>query len=363
MSNRVFNFSAGPATLPLDVLKKVQEEMLSYDGKGMSLMEMSHRSKEFEQVIHEAEALCKELLNISDDYRVLFLQGGASTQFSMVPLNFLTEDKTADYIVTGSFANKAYKEAVKLGNVNVAGNTKEANHNYIPSQDELTLSEDATYVHITSNNTIFGTQWNEYPDTGDVPLVADMSSDIMSKPMDVSKFGLIYAGAQKNLGPSGVTLVIIRKDLLEKVPETLPSMSRYDLMAESDSMYNTPPTFAVYILKLVLEWLKARGGLDAVNQFNLEKAKFIYDAIDNSDGFYQGHAQKEHRSLMNATFRLADSELESTFIKEAAENNLVGLKGHRSVGGIRASIYNAMSKEGCIALAKFMEDFKAKHSK
>lgn len=361
MTKRVFNFSAGPASLPLEVLKQAQEELLNYADTGMSVMEMSHRSKEFEAVILEAEAIVKELLNLSDDYRVLFLQGGASTQFSMIPLNFLPEGKTADYITTGSFAEKAYKEAVKIGQVNVAANTKEINHTRIPDGNEINFSKDAAYVHITSNNTIFGTQWKKYPNTGNVPLVADMSSDIFSKPFDASKFGLIYAGAQKNLGPSGVTLVIIRKDLLEMVPDTLPSMSRYDLMAKNDSMYNTPPTFAVYMVNLVLKWIKNKGGLEAMASHNEEKAAYIYNAIDDSNGFYRGHAEKEDRSLMNVTFRLPDEELEKAFLAEAAQNGLVTLKGHRSVGGIRASIYNAMSAEGCKALANFMQEFQAKN--
>ncbi|MDW7674244.1 MAG: 3-phosphoserine/phosphohydroxythreonine transaminase [Bacillota bacterium] len=361
MMNRVFNFYAGPATLPVEVLQIAQEEFLNYKGLGMSIMEISHRAKEFEAIIHEAEANVKELLGISDNYKVLFLQGGASNQFSMVPQNFLKPEMIANYVVTGSFAEKAYKEAKNLGQAHVAATTKEYNHDRIPGQEEIALSDNPAYVHITTNNTIFGTQYKYTPDFGNIPLVADMSSDIMCQPIAASRYSLIYAGAQKNLGPSGVTLVVINKEMLENAPKSLPSMLRYDLMAENDSLYNTPPSFSIYILNLVLQWLKEKGGLSAMAKHNQEKAALVYQAIDNSRGFYKGHAQKESRSLMNVTFTLPSTELEKKFLMEAEQHNLVGLKGHRSVGGMRASIYNAMPKEGCQALSDFMKDFMEKN--
>jgi len=354
---RVFNFNPGPATLPLPVLEEAQQELTNYRKTGMSVMEISHRSKEFEEIIADAEANLKELLGINDSHRVLFLQGGASTQFFMVPFNFLKEGETADYILTGSFAEKAYKEAIKLGNIHTASSTKESNYNHIPSPKNINFSDSPAFVHITSNNTIFGTQWKDYSVFKDVPLVADMSSDILCGPLDVSKFALIYAGAQKNLGPSGVTVVIIRKDLLERVPENIPSMLRYDIHAENDSLYNTPPSFSIYMVNLVLKWLKNQGGLEKVKEKNEKKASMIYNAIDNSNGFYSGHAEKDSRSIMNVTFRLPDEEKEKKFLAEAAQKGLVGLKGHRSVGGIRASIYNAMPFEGCEKLALLMENF------
>ena len=360
--SRVFNFNPGPATLPTSVLEQAQAELLDYRGTGMSVMELSHRSKEFEAIVHQAEASVKELLGLGDNYRVLFLQGGASTQFSMIPTCFLTSDTQANYVITGSFAEKAYKEAKKLGATHVAASTKEDNHRTIPSQEAIALSENPAYVHITTNNTIYGTQYQYVPNFGSVPLVADMSSDIMSKPFDANRFALIYAGAQKNLGPAGVTLVIIRQDMLAKVPASLPSMLRYDLLAENDSLYNTPPGFSIYMLNLVLEWIKANGGLAAMEQRNREKAALVYAAIDHSAGFYLGHAQPGARSLMNVTFTLDNPDLEVRFIEEAKSRHLVGLKGHRSVGGIRASIYNAMPKEGCIQLAQFMREFANKHS-
>jgi len=361
MTQRVYNFNPGPATLPLPVLEEAQRELLDYKGTGMSVMEMSHRSKEFEKIVFETEDLVKELLGLGEDHRVLFLQGGASLQFSMIPLNFLPNGSVADYIVTGYFAEKAYKEAVKIGAVNVAGSSKDTNYDRIVSVDELKLSDSPAYIHITSNNTVYGTQWKSFPDFGDIPLVADMSSDIMSYPFDANKFALIYAGAQKNLGPAGVTVVIIRRDMLDKAPDHLPSMLRYDVLAEKRSLYNTPPCFNIYIVNLVLCWIKENGGLEAMQKHNEEKAAYIYEVIDNSGGFYKGHALKDSRSLMNVTFRLPNEELEKIFVKEAAENGLVGLKGHRSVGGIRASIYNAMSKEGCVRLADFMNGFMKKY--
>lgn len=359
MSERVFNFNPGPAMLPLSVLEAAQKEMLNYKGTGMSIMELSHRSKPFEEVILGAEALLKELLNVPDNYRVLFIGMGATGQFDMVPMNYLTEGKTADYIITGSFANKAYKEAVKIGNTHVAGTTKEENFTRITRPDEIKFSENPAYVHITTNNTIFGTQWKEFPDCGDIPLVADMSSDIMSKKIDVSKFALIYAGAQKNLGPSGVAVIIIRDDMIEKSNQNLPTMLRYDTYAKNNSLYNTPPSFTVYMIKLLLEWVKDNGGLAAMEKHNETKAALVYDTIDASNGFYKGHAQKDSRSLMNITFRLPNEDLEKEFVAEAAKLGLAGLKGHREVGGIRASIYNAMPQEGCQKLADFMKAFQA----
>ncbi|TGE33539.1 3-phosphoserine/phosphohydroxythreonine transaminase [Desulfosporosinus sp. Sb-LF] len=358
---RIFNFNAGPATLPLVVLEEAQREMLNFKGTGMSVMENSHRTKEYEAINSEAEALVKELLEIPENYRVLFLQGGASTQFAAVPMNLVSADSHADYILTGAWAEKAYKEASKFVKTNVAASTKEENYTRIPGTDEIKVSDNPTYVHLCSNNTIFGTQWQSYPDLGNIPLVADMSSDILSRRVDVSKFGLIYAGAQKNLGPAGVTVVIIRKDLLEGIPSNIPTMLRYDIHAKNDSLYNTPPSYSVYMVNLVLRWLKNNGGLVAAEKRNAEKAAVIYNAIDNSEGYYRGHAVKDSRSLMNITFRLPNEELEKTFAVEATKQGMIGLKGHRSVGGIRASVYNAMSIEGCMALAEFMKAFQSKN--
>lgn len=362
MSERVFNFNPGPATLPLAILEQAQKELINYKGTGMSILETSHRSKPYEEINTGAEVLLKELLGIPENYRVLFLQGGASTQFDLVPYTYISQGGTADYILTGSFAEKAYKEAAKIGNVQVAGSTKELNYTRIVKPEEIKLSENPAYVHLTSNNTIFGTQWKDFPDFGDVPVVADMSSDILSRKFDVSKFALIYAGAQKNLGPSGVTVVIIRQDMLDKVPQNLPSMWRYDVLAKDNSLYNTPPTFSVYMLNLMLNWVKENGGLEAIEKQNEAKAAVVYQAIDNSDGYYRGHAEKDSRSLMNVTFRLPNEDLEKAFVEEAAKVGLKGLKGHRSVGGIRASIYNAMPPAGCDALAEFMADFRKKNS-
>lgn len=361
MTERIFNFNAGPATLPLAVLEEAQNELLNFKGIGMSVMEISHRSKEYQAINSETEALVKELLNVPENYRVLFLQGGASTQFASVPLNLVSEDSHADYILTGSWAEKAYDEASKFVKTNVAASTKEENYTRIPQANEIKVSDSPAYVHICSNNTIFGTQWQSYPDLGAVPLVADMSSDIMSRRFDISKFALVYAGAQKNLGPSGVTVVIIRNDLLEKKPANVPTMLRYAIHAKNDSLYNTPPCFSVYMMNLVLRWIKNNGGLVAMEKRNAEKAAYIYNAIDNSNGYYRGHAVKDSRSLMNITFRLPSEELEKKFADEATKQGMIGLKGHRSVGGIRASVYNAMSAEGCIALAEFMKAFQSKN--
>jgi phosphoserine aminotransferase len=362
MTDRIYNFNPGPSVLPLSVLEQAREEFLNFAGTGMSVMEISHRSKQFEAIIHRTEDMFKELLGAGDNYRVLFIQGGASLQFSMIPLNFLPEGRSADYLLTGVFAEKSWQEAKKLGQARVAASTKEENYRRIPEAQDIKFGEDAAYVHITTNNTIYGTQWHKLPDTGSVPLVADMSSDILSRPIDVEKYALIYAGAQKNLGPSGVTVVLIRKDLLDKVPPTLPSMLRYDIYAQNDSLFNTPPTFGIYMIMLILDWIKDNGGTAAMEKHNTEKAGYIYEAIDQSNGFYSGHAQKASRSLMNITFRLPNEELEKQFLVQAAEYNLSGLKGHRSVGGMRASVYNAMSKAGCEELADFMNRFRRKNS-
>jgi phosphoserine aminotransferase len=362
LSERVYNFNPGPSTLPLPVLEQAQTELLDYKGTGMSVMELSHRSREYEAIVHSAEALFKKLAGVGDQFRVLFMQGGASMQFALVPLNFLPAGASADYIITGGFAQKAFEDAQKTGRARTAATTEPENFRRLPSQEEISLSGEAAYVHITSNNTLYGTQWHSYPDTGDVPLIADMSSDLFCRPFDAGRFSLIYAGAQKNLGPAGVTVVLIRKSMLEKVPRTLPAMLRYDLHAANNSLYNTPPSFSLYMVELVLRWLDEQGGLVAIARHNEEKAGYIYRAIDNSDGFYSGHAAKEHRSLMNVTFRLPSEELEKAFLAEAASRRLVGLKGHRSVGGLRASIYNAMSKEGCLLLAEVMNDFRRRSS-
>ena len=358
---RAYNFNAGPSALPLEVLKKAQQELLNFDHSGMSVMELSHRSSTFEKVHNEAIERLRKLYAIPENYEVLFIQGGASLQFSMIPMNFLASEQTASYVNTGAWSDKAIKEAKLFGNVQIAGSSKENNYTYIPELSELNISADDSYVHITSNNTIFGTQWKDFPTTQDVPLIADMSSDILSKRIDISKFALIYAGAQKNLGPSGVTVVIIRKDLLEKENKAIPTMLKYSTYASNNSLYNTPPTFGIYMLGEVLKWVEAEGGLEAIETRNHFKAKLIYDAIDESNGFYTGHAQVASRSLMNITFRVSDEQLEKQFLVEAKEAGFVGLEGHRSVGGCRASTYNAVPVETCQALANFMNEFRAKH--
>ncbi|GIQ70724.1 3-phosphoserine/phosphohydroxythreonine transaminase [Xylanibacillus composti] len=357
MSKRAYNFNAGPAALPLEVLQQAQAELVDYKGIGMSIMEISHRSKEYDAVHAEAQELFKELLNIPDGYKVLFLQGGASTQFAMVPMNLLSGGKVAHYVHTGSWANKAIKEAKLFGEVAIAASSKDSEFTHVPDLSNLSLGSDAAYLHITSNETIGGIQYKQYPATGSVPLVADMSSDILCRPIDVSQFGLIYAGAQKNLGPSGVTVVILREDLAKEAPESLPTMMRYATHVEGDSLYNTPPVFSVYMVGLVLKWIKSNGGLAAMEQSNEAKTKLIYDAIDASGGFYRGVAAQSSRSTMNITFRMADEEMEKRFLQEAAAQGFVGLKGHRSVGGLRASTYNAVPFEACRALAEFMVDF------
>jgi phosphoserine aminotransferase len=355
MKNRVFNFNAGPAALPLAVLEEVKDDLISYKGEGLSVMEMSHRSKTFDSIIKEAEKLAKEVYNIPTGYRIIFMQGGASLQFAAVPLNLLGANQSADYINTGSWSTKAIQEAEKLGkNINVIASSKEENFNYIPSN--FSVNPDAAYLHITSNNTIFGTQWATYPETGSVPLISDMSSDIGCRPFDISKFGLIYAGAQKNMGPSGVTFVIIREDLMEKSPDNIPTMINYKTLGGKDSLYNTPPTFGIYILKLVLQWVKDGGGLNKLGEINQTKASMIYDILD-AGGFYEATVGKDSRSIMNVTFRLPSEDLEKEFVAKAAEQGMIGLKGHRSVGGVRASIYNAVSIEAIKALTEFMKEF------
>ena len=363
MAQRVHNFSAGPATLPLPALEEAQKNLLVYPGAGASVMEISHRSKQFAEVLAGAKENIQKLLNLPENYKVLFIQGGASFQFSMVPMNFLHgEGKSADYILTGSWSNKAIKEAKKQGDVSIAWNGKDEGFNRLPQQDELKLNPKAAYCHFTSNETIEGVEFFEEPETGDVPLVCDASSDILSRPLPIEKYGLIYAGAQKNIGPAGVALVIIRDDLLAQVPEGLPSMLDYKLTAENDSLYNTPPCFAIYMVKLVTQWLLDQvGGLEEIASLNKKKARLLYTMIDGSGGFYRGHAQKEARSVMNVTWRLPSEDLEQQFVKEATQANLHGLKGHRSVGGIRASIYNAMPIEGVEVLVDFMTEFRAKN--
>jgi phosphoserine aminotransferase len=356
---RIFNFAAGPAVLPVPVLEQIQRDLIALPGVGMSILEISHRSKTFESILAQAEADIRVLAGVPRDYRVLFLQGGASLQFSMVPMNLLSSGSTADYIDGGSWADKAIKEAQKVGHVNIAASTRSDSYTRIPAQTELRLSPDAAYVHMTSNNTIEGTQFTRLPDIGSAPLVSDTSSDMFSRPIDISRHALIYAGAQKNMGPAGVTLVIIREDLLQRSVEqmaSLPTMLNYAVHAEHRSLYNTPPAFAVYALGLVIKWLLAQGGLAAIGRANERKAQKLYAEIDRS-AFYRGTAAKADRSMMNVTFRLATEELEARFIAESTAAGLDGLRGHRAVGGMRASIYNAFPAEGVDTLVDFMQEF------
>ena len=360
MTKRVFNFNPGPAVLPLEVLEQAQAEMLDFKGTGMSVMEISHRSKEFESVIQTAEADLRELMGIPANYKVMFLQGGAHLQFSMIPMNLRATGASADYIVTGTWSKTAVKEAKKLGATRVAANTEADGFKGLPAS--LDLDPKAAYLHFTSNETIHGVEFfNEPVPPAGVPLVCDSSSDFISRPIDVSKYALIYAGAQKNAGPSGVTIVIERDDMVERTPENLPVMLDYKIMATSGSLHNTPPCWSIYMVGLVLQWAKKMGGLTAIEKTNRTKANLIYSAIDNSGGFYRGHALPEARSIINIPFRLPSEELEDTFVKEAKKNDLIGLKGHRSVGGMRASIYNAMTVEGAQALANFMAEFQKKN--
>lgn len=360
MTERIFNFSAGPAVIPVPVLEEAQEDMLSLPDVGMSVMEISHRSKTFDQIFNKAELGLRELLNIPENYHLLFLQGGASLQFSMIPMNFLPSEGSADYVITGSWGKKALKEAKREGKTNVAATMADGGFTRVPGNDELKLDSKAAYVHITSNETIEGVEWKQEPAVGEVPLIADASSDILSRPIPVDKYAIIYAGAQKNMGPSGVTLVIVRDDLLRRIPEGLHTMLDYRTHVENKSLYNTPNTWGIYILGLVCQWLKDKGGLAGMHQLNETKAQLIYDAIDSTD-FYRGHADPDSRSIMNVTFRLPSEELEKKFVSEATAQGMDGLKGHRSVGGIRASIYNAFPLAGVKALVSFMKDFEKKN--
>jgi phosphoserine aminotransferase len=360
MHHRIYNFNAGPAAIPLPVLQEIQEEFLDFHGSGMSITEVSHRSPWFDGVIEDAVARVKRLMKLGEDFHVLFLQGGASMQFCMIPMNLLPDGQSADYVNTGTWSTKAIKEAQIQGKtVHVVASSEDKNFSYIPKN--IPFTEGAAYVHLTSNNTIKGTQWASFPDTGDAPLVCDMSSDILSRQCDPSKFGLIYAGAQKNLGPAGVTLVIVRNDMLERIPENLPTMLDYNTYVKKNSMFNTPPCFAIYVVQLVLKWLEETiGGIENIEKYNQEKAALLYGLLEKNP-FYTGTAEKESRSVMNVTFRLPSEDLETQFVQEALKNGLGGLKGHRSVGGCRASMYNAMPLEGIQALVSFMEDFAQKN--
>lgn len=360
MTERIFNFSAGPAVIPVPVLEEAQRDLLSLPGIGMSVMEISHRSKTFAEIYDRAETGIRQLLSVPDNYHVLFLQGGASLQFSMVPINLLPANGTADYVITGSWGKKALKEAQRSGAVNVAATMADGGFTRVPGNDELNLDSNAAYVHITSNETIEGVQWKQEPDVKDRPLISDASSDILSRPIPVEKYSVIYAGAQKNMGPSGVTLVIIRDDLLQRIPEGLHTMLDYRTHVKNKSLYNTPNTWGIYILALVCKWMSEKGGLVAMQRENEQKASILYDAIDSTD-FYRGHADPDSRSLMNVTFRLPSEELEKKFTAEATAQGLDGLKGHRSVGGIRASIYNAFPRAGVEKLISFMKDFEQKN--
>lgn len=348
--------------LPMQVLNKAAEEMCCYGDSGMSVMEMSHRSPEYDVIIKQAESLLREIMEIPDNYKVLFLQGGASTQFAAVPLNLMNKNKKADYILSGQFSTKAYKEAQKYGDVVAAASGKDVNFSVIPETTRASFREDADYVHICFNNTIYGTKYNYIPDTGDIPLVADMSSCIISEPVDVSKFGLIYAGAQKNMAPAGLTLVIVREDLIGNADEKTPAMLDYKLMADNDSMYNTPPCYCIYVAKLVYEWIKELGGLKEMKKLNEKKAALLYDYLDGQD-YYIAPVKKESRSMMNVTFVTGDADLDKKFAAEASAAGLKNLKGHRSVGGMRASIYNAMPYEGVEALVAFMKKFAEENPK
>jgi len=360
MPERIYNFSAGPATLPYSVLEEAAKDIVNFKDKGIGLIEMSHRSKEFMAVADETEALVRELLEVPENYKVLFLQGGASSQFFMIPMNLLGAGKKATYLNTGTWAKKAIKEAKLFGDIDVAYSSEESTFNRVPEEGEYAVDQSSEYLYLCSNNTIYGTQFARFPGKGRM-LVCDMSSDIFSRSLDISRFGIIFAGAQKNMGPAGVTLVIIREDLLESTPDNVPTMLSYKTHADKGSMFNTPPTFAIYCVGRVLTWLKEQGGVAAMQQRNEEKAALLYEAIDGND-FYRGHAEKASRSLMNVTFNLPTPELEAEFIAEAAALGLDGLKGHRSIGGCRASIYNAFPKEGVEKLVAFMVEFAAKNS-
>lgn len=366
MNERVINFYAGPAGLPLPALERAQKELLNFSGTGMSVMEISHRAKEYDAVHEEALSLTRELMNIPNNYKVMFLQGGAHLAFGMIPLNLLRGGRKADYIVTGNWAEKAYKEAKLVGgedNVRIAGSTKDHKFSRLPKQSEINIHPDSTFVHLTSNNTVEGTQWHNFPETSGIPYIADMSSDIMWRPFDVTPFGLIYAGAQKNLGPSGVTVVIIREDMLEQCQaQDLPSYLRFKIHAEKNSLYNTPPTFGIYLLRNVLAYNKSIGGLKAIEANNREKGNLLYSCIDRHAGFYKPFVtEKADRSLMNVNFFLPTEELTANFVSEAKKNNMVGLKGYRDIGGIRASTYNAVTVDNVKTLVDFMENFVKKN--
>jgi phosphoserine aminotransferase len=362
MSERLFNFSAGPAVLPEPVIAQAQRDLMALPGIGMSVLEISHRSPHFEKILAEAQQSLRTLLNLPDNYRVLFLQGGASLQFSMIPMNFLRGRSKAGYIQSGTWASKAISEARREGEVEILWNGKPEAYVRMPGKEELRFSQDLAYVHMTSNETIQGIAFTEDPDTQGLPLICDASSDILSRPLDIEKYAMLYAGTQKNIGPAGATLVILRDDLLKTRAEGLHTMLDYQTFAASDSLYNTPPVFTIYCVGLVAKWLLDQGGLGAMHQLNQKKSGLIYSAIDASSGFYRGHAQPESRSLMNVTYRLPDEALEAQFVKEAQAKGLDGLKGHRSVGGIRASVYNAFPMTGVEALVEFMQDFQGKHS-
>lgn len=358
---RVYNFSAGPSMLPESVLKKAAAEMLDYEGSGQSVMEMSHRSKTYDKIIKDAEALVREIMNVPDNYKVLFLQGGGSTQFAMVAMNLMNKNNKADYIITGQWAKKAYKEAARYGDVKAVASSEDKTFSYIPKTDKSMFREDADYVYICLNNTIYGTVFHELPDTGDIPLVADISSCIMSEPLDVSKFGLLFAGAQKNLAGAGVTIVIVREDLIGNAMDITPTMLNYKTHADADSLFNTPPCYTIYIAKLVMDWIKDEiGGLDNMKVRNEKKVKLLYDFLDSSDMF-KGTVVAEDRSLMNVPFVTGNADLDAKFVKEASEAGFVNIKGHRSVGGMRASIYNAMPYEGVEKLVEFMKKFEAEN--
>ncbi len=359
--NRVYNFSAGPSMLPLPVLEKAAAELVCYGDSGMSVMEMSHRSPAYEAIIQKAEADFRKVMNIPDNYKVLFLQGGASTQFAAIPLNLMKTGK-ADYILSGQFSTKAQKEGMKYGDARIVASSKDANFTFVPQTKREDFRPDADYVHICFNNTIYGTKYNYIPDTGDIPLVADLSSCIMSEPVDVTKFGVIYAGAQKNMAPAGLTVVIVREDLLGNARPETPSMLDWKLMADNDSMYNTPPCYSIYMAGLVYEWILSIGGLEEMKKMNEKKANLLYDYLDSQD-YYIAPVEKSSRSMMNVTFVTGNEELDKKFPKEAAAAGLMNLKGHRSVGGMRASIYNAMPYEGVEALVAFMKDFAEKNPK
>ena len=352
---RVYNFSAGPSMLPVPVLEKAAKQMLNYEGSGMSVMEMSHRSSSYLDIFEKTKGLLKKVMNVPENYKIVFIQGGATQQFSMVPLNLLKNGK-ADYAITGAFSKKAAAEEKKYGDIHIVYDGSSNDFKHIPTQDELDLSKDASYLHICANNTIYGTEWKYVPETNGVPIIADMSSNILSKPVDVSKYGMIYAGAQKNMGIAGLGVAIIREDLLQDVAKTTPVLLDYKLMIKNDSMYNTPPAYAIYVLGLVLEWIDSLGGLEVMKERNEKKAKLVYDYLDQST-FYKAHSDKENRSLMNVTFTTPNKDLDAKFVKESIEAGMTNLKGHRSVGGIRASIYNAMPYEGVEKLVAFMKEF------